>query len=477
MNCPVDTKSDGLFLRALHCFSAINNGRKLLSTKTGAGNLGCLNGIRVMSTFWVVMGHSLLNFISGPNRFLVLEDSVKWSFQTLENATISVDTFFLISGFLVAYLLLKELDRNKGRFNIALFYLHRYLRLTPVYAIILGFVATLLVYIGSGPAWSSVVQESEQCRQHWWNNLLYINNLVDEDACMGVTWYLANDMQFYLISPLLIYPLWRWGMYGVIWVAMIGLASFGITINVFVTKHYNPTVFALRQDPDFGVGFMKDYYTTPWCRIPPYLVGILLGYILHTTKKSQFKLPKLLVALGWAFATAIALAVLYGLSGLLDPATVPEIDEATKVIYGTFHRTAWAIAVGWLIFACCTGNGGPVNSFLSWKVFIPLSRMTYCVYLLHLSCLLNVYIARLRAPLFYNTFESVQFMIGIITTAFGLAFICSVTIEASFLNLEKLLFSAAGSSSKRANDNKLAIPVGKVVDPEIATVNTAEKKD
>ena len=68
-------------------------------------------------------------------------------------------------------------------------------------------------------------------------------------------------------------------------------------------------------------------------------------------------------------------------------------------------------------------------------------------------------------------------MIGIITTAFGLAFICSVTIEASFLNLEKLLFSAAGSSSKRANDNKLAIPVGKVVDPEIATVNTAEKKD
>ena len=51
-------------------------------------------------------------------------------------------------------------------------------------------------------------------------------------------------------------------------------------------------IFGIFFSPDFGVGFMKDYYTTPWCRIPPYLVGILLGYILHTTKKSQFKLPK-----------------------------------------------------------------------------------------------------------------------------------------------------------------------------------------
>ena len=26
---------------------------------------------------------------------------------------------------------------------------------------------------------------------------------------------------------------------------------------------------------------------------------------------------------------------------------------------------------------------GPVNSFLSWKAFIPLSRLTYCAYLIH----------------------------------------------------------------------------------------------
>ena len=107
-----------------------------------------------------------------------------------------------MSGLLVTYSLMRELDRNKGRFNIALFYLHRFLRLwcvysrgikaahfliinsyrpsrlTPVYAIILGFIATLLAYLGSGPSWQNVRDLSVACRWNWWNNLLYVNNYV-----------------------------------------------------------------------------------------------------------------------------------------------------------------------------------------------------------------------------------------------------------------------------------------------------------
>lgn len=44
------------------------------------------------------------------------------------NGGVAVDSFFLISGLLVAYFLLRQLDRNDGRFNIGLFYLHRYFR-------------------------------------------------------------------------------------------------------------------------------------------------------------------------------------------------------------------------------------------------------------------------------------------------------------------------------------------------------------
>ena len=51
-----------------------------------------------------------------------------YAFQAVLNGFPSVDTFFVLSGVLVAYLLLKELDKTKGRVNWIMFYVHRYLR-------------------------------------------------------------------------------------------------------------------------------------------------------------------------------------------------------------------------------------------------------------------------------------------------------------------------------------------------------------
>ncbi len=40
-------------------FSSINNGSKILNTEQTAGSLACLNGIRVISMFWIILGHSI----------------------------------------------------------------------------------------------------------------------------------------------------------------------------------------------------------------------------------------------------------------------------------------------------------------------------------------------------------------------------------------------------------------------------------
>jgi hypothetical protein len=55
-----DAKQDGKLLSALHCFSILNNGRKILSMKVAASNdnFGCIHGIRFFSTCWVVIGHT-----------------------------------------------------------------------------------------------------------------------------------------------------------------------------------------------------------------------------------------------------------------------------------------------------------------------------------------------------------------------------------------------------------------------------------
>jgi peptidoglycan/LPS O-acetylase OafA/YrhL len=84
----------------------------------------------------------------------------------------------------------------------------------------------------------------------------------------------------------------------------------------------------------------------------------------------------------WQVAFLAAFAIIYGLhdarvsmSGTLLAAT----------LYNTFKRLVWALSLGWVIFACVKGYGGPVNDFLSWSVFAPLSRLTYCSFLFHMS--------------------------------------------------------------------------------------------
>jgi peptidoglycan/LPS O-acetylase OafA/YrhL len=52
----------------------------------------------------------------------------RFEFQVVINALVSVDTFFLMSGCLVSYLMLKELDKTRGRVNFLVMYIHRYLR-------------------------------------------------------------------------------------------------------------------------------------------------------------------------------------------------------------------------------------------------------------------------------------------------------------------------------------------------------------
>ena len=59
----------------------------------------------------------------------------RFEFQAVNNAYVSVDTFFLMSGCLVSYLMLKEMDKTRGRVNFLVMYIHRYLRYLLLYLI------------------------------------------------------------------------------------------------------------------------------------------------------------------------------------------------------------------------------------------------------------------------------------------------------------------------------------------------------
>jgi peptidoglycan/LPS O-acetylase OafA/YrhL len=121
--------------------------------------------------------------------------------MTILNSTVSVDTFFVLSGLLVTYNVLKMLARTKGKLNIPMFYVHRYLRLTPVYAVLVGVMATLVPYTGSGPYWVIMERWGEICETNWWTNMLYVNNFVNTSWLVGSFFSLSL---FYKIMTMLI---------------------------------------------------------------------------------------------------------------------------------------------------------------------------------------------------------------------------------------------------------------------------------
>ena len=193
-----------------------------------------------------------------------------------------------------------------------------------MYAVIVGLHATLLKFASGGPQAHFVDACVDKCKRGWWLNLLYINNYAQdiygpgEADCVNGSWYMAIDMQFFIITPLVLSLIWRFPRVGYSLVAIIIAAGTACQIT-----------FTILDDEYFHGGF--SYYIKPYNRCHPYFIGLLLGLFLHkvaltpfrssdnlsdTQRRDQPKLPInwLLTTLIWAIAGATASAVVYGIA-------------------------------------------------------------------------------------------------------------------------------------------------------------------
>lgn len=95
-------------------------------------------------------------------------------------STYTCDTFLMLSGFLIGWLLMRELDKREGRVNFIRLIISRYLRLTPALIASVYFILKLLKHIGSGPLWQYVVMTRElPCRKYWPLTFTYLHNYLE----------------------------------------------------------------------------------------------------------------------------------------------------------------------------------------------------------------------------------------------------------------------------------------------------------
>lgn len=429
--------------KLLNCFSLSHNIPKIFNFKSSADAVQALDGMRVLSLLWVIWGHSYFWSIgySNDNGEVVSSWVTYPVFQFIVNGTLSVDSFFFISGFLVAYGVFKTLHKNP-RFPWIKYYVHRYIRLTPMYGFVFLFYSELLAYMGSGPQWvPSTVSPS--C-PNWWANLLYVQNFVQSgDGCMEWAWYLANDMQFYVLAPLLVIPLYFKPRIGFILTILSIIAATGVSFGIAYHYDLKANMFAggfNTPAPANEESYNDIVYVKPWFRVNPFIVGILAAfYIKHSNEWKMSRQTVIVVFAGWVLSLLVLYFVLFALTGEFhDTGFAHELTRVGNAMYIATGRLGWGVGLAWVTVACIKGYGGLAAQILESPMWIPLSRINYCAYLVHPMILIAFFSAN-QDP-FHITGWTVTFIFAaVVLLSYLFAAILVLFVEAPIANLEKLL--------------------------------------
>jgi peptidoglycan/LPS O-acetylase OafA/YrhL len=165
--------------------------------------------------------------------------------------------FFVLSGFLITTLLLRERDRRSD-ISLRAFYLRRSLRIFPVYYAVL---AALTLFYSVRPGGNSA--------PGFFHDLPYLvtytSNWIVPTSIMAIAWSLAVEEQFYLLWPPIEKWLSRWT--GAI---LVGLLAISVLTAAHLLDRWVPP----------GVAWVIGHVIlfTPIC------LGVALAHLLHSPR-------------------------------------------------------------------------------------------------------------------------------------------------------------------------------------------------
>jgi peptidoglycan/LPS O-acetylase OafA/YrhL len=272
-----------------------------------------LDGIRAVAILLVVGCHCL------PGRILA-------------GGLIGVDVFFVLSGFLITAILLRELHET-GDISLSNFYWRRSLRLFPALSVLIAFE---LIRAAFSPHRSDILEATLVGAAYLqnWNNVFAFA----PGDYMGHTWSLATEEQFYILWPLALpfvvksKPL-----------AWIGAAIGAMVVARGLAHHFGFT----RQALDFSIGLRP--------------VGLLVGCALAFLPIQSWRLPNVSGPILFAALMSIAL-----------------IEERA---YVSAPLIASLLTAGLIVYL---QRSSALASALSWWPFVYVGKISYGLFLYHL---------------------------------------------------------------------------------------------
>lgn len=306
-----------------------------LPPTTTARRLPGLDGIRGIAVLWVVLHH----YADSHSATMLSK------FASVGGYGVSI--FFVLSGFLITHLLLKDESRFEG-LSLARFYLRRAVRILPVVG---SFLVVMLAFDVAGlidvPFWDYVSSAT------FWRNFRYPHNET------GHLWSLSVEEQFYLVWPAL-FVLLNDRTARII-VCVIAIAAVRVYWHVLLKGDHaaiDAKSTIINIEP-LAVGVLAAVvtYRRSFDRNAVNAAGLcavaLLGVILFVDLSSIRYVQPLLKPLGFACVAAIIYAAAFGKGLITKILEFPPLRFVGLVSYSLYiWQQPWAV--------------GPLSAWPTW---------------------------------------------------------------------------------------------------------------
>lgn len=354
-----------------------------------------VDGVRACSILYVFFYHCLLAvFLGYETEIMNFVQQTPWYFQWALMGDRGVDSFFVISGFLIGQMLFKE-HKKKGAIDLKRFYIRRILRLAPTYYLIIA-----LFTVSAGPSVIQkimnktsvdVYQATLDFYQHMLAFAFYVNNFLSmQNSHILWAWSLAIEEQFYLCFGLLLV----FGFYRIknrlMFLLLLYLASFVIRAGLFL---FHPELLVtgdvLQAGPaEICESYWEIFYDNLYTRFGSIMPGIILAYlyVYHWPAVERFMT---VVRSNMMVIVALFLVIF---TSVFPVYTWLDMPVSLRFIFHVCHRNIYALSVGLLILVMMFpyGLGGMLHKVMSLKLFYPVSQLSYSMYLVHIPIVLLI---------------------------------------------------------------------------------------
>ncbi|MEM6635714.1 MAG: acyltransferase [Pseudomonadota bacterium] len=292
---------------------------------------GSLDGVRCVCILAVMWHHSpAYGSLSGASVFLT-------------RGFTGVDFFFVLSGFLITTLLVRE-ERARGRFSIAGFYKRRALRILPVYFLVVTAASLYFVYVKGNPELRPLIPYY----------YLFLSNFLKADIpLLSITWSLSVEEQYYVIWPLLLLA-----------TTIFRRMRFAVLLALILVCVAGSTGLIALPSPETR--------NAVWA--PPVMSyeAILLGSLSALTLNSRLGYRLLYPILGWRGAPAGTFAIL-----------------VLFLVYLPVDLTGWPFLAVHLAMTACVASlaireGSIAEPILAFGPIARIGAISYGLYLYHL---------------------------------------------------------------------------------------------